>query len=186
MRQLVILLLFLCSALRADWRPIGGVQAEHFDSGHKAWMALPLRVQYQKQPEGVRVQLPPLKAGQPLTARLDFKRLPHYGTWIAERQAQGGASWAALKALLDELGEGPAMALIQEPLPAGGPVKVLLGLRRNSRFELYATVPGELQRCGTSLCFEPQEPQFASQSAALAWKLLKPLARAQAKASLKR
>ena len=186
MRLLTLLILLAQSTLHADWRPFGGAGVERFDAGQRAWVAFPTRLLYQAEPEGVKAQVPALRHGQTLTLRLDFKRLPHYGEWVAQRQAQGGAAWTGLKALLDELGDGPAVALIQEPLPAAGPVKVLLGLRRGSQFELYAMLPGALAPCGKSLCFEAKEPVFASQTAAMAWKLLKPLARAQAKASIKR
>ena len=185
-RFLILALLLTAPSAHASYRPIGGVLADRFDAAKKAWVVQPVRLSYRAEPEGIQVELLSLKAGQPLTLRLDFKHLPHYGEWMAQRQAQGGATWTALRALLDEVGDGPAMALVAEPLPKEGPVEVKLGLRRGSRFELYAAVRGPLVACGTSLCFEPGEPQFVDQSAALAWKLLKPLARSQAKASLKR
>ncbi len=186
MRPFALLLLLIAPTLHADWHPIGGILAERFDPAHKAWVPQPVRLFYEAQPEGIQAQLSAPKPGQPLTLRVDFKHLPRYSEWVAQRQAQGGAAWAALKALLDDVGDGPAVALVTEALPREGRIRVQLGLRRVSRFELYATLPGQVGPCGSALCFEPQEPQFASQSAALAWKLLKPLARAQAQASLKR
>ena len=181
-----LLLLLLCSSLHAQWHVVARVKAERFDAAKRAWSPLPADLLYQGEPEGVEAALSGLKTGSPLTARLDFKRLPHYGEWVAQRQAESGSRWAAIQALLNELGDGPAIALVSEALPAHGPIQVKLGLRRGSRFELYATVPGQLRPCGQDLCFEPGEPVFASQSAALAWKLLKPLAGAQLKSASKR
>lgn len=157
------------------------LQPQAFDLSHKAWAPLPVSVEFKAETEEVRLRLPKGLAGRDLTARLDFKALPHYGEWLAQRQAQGGPTWTALKAVLDEIGDGPAVALTHGDLPAKGPGKVLVGLRRGSKFELYATVPGAFEPCGSALCFEPGEPLFASRSTALAWDLLKPLALKQAK-----
>ena len=171
---------------RADYRPVGQAQAEHFDAKRKAWAVLPVLVDFDAAAEQARVRLPKALTGQTITARLDFKRLPHYSEWLAYRQAQGGASWTALKLLLDEVGDGPALALTHEALPATGNGSVLVGLRRGSQFDLYATIHGRFSPCGPSLCFEPQKADFAHPSAALAWSLFKPLAVQQAKAASSR
>jgi hypothetical protein len=170
----------------AAFRPIGRAPAEFFGGTKPHWLILPLTVDFDPSLEQARLRLSGQVSGQLLTARLDFKRLPGYGAWIAQRQAQGGPAWAALKAVLDELGDGPAMVLTHEKLPVQGPAKLLVGLRRGSHFQLYATVPGSFSPCGSRLCFEPGTPVFASRSAGLAWSLLKPLALREAKGAASR
>jgi hypothetical protein len=177
----VIIFLSISAALQAGYRPIGGARAEFFGGAKAGWLPLPVNVEFDPALETARLRLDRRSISLPLTARLDFKRLPGYATWVAQRQTQGGAAWVALKAILDELGNGPAMVLCHEAVPAQGPATLLLGLRRGSRFQLYATVPGVFGPCGSRLCFEPGPPIFASQSASLAWSLLKPLALKEAK-----
>jgi hypothetical protein len=188
MRPLVLALALLASAcpLFAGYRVIGRALPERFDEGRRAWSSLPVLLEFDAAGSTPRLRFSALPLGRELTARLDFKRLPHYGEWLAQRQAQGGPAWTALKAILDELGNGPCMALTHEKLSADSACRLLLGMRRGSRFDLYASVPGRLSACGKDLCFEPGEPVFASHSASLAWDLLRPLALKQAKSAASR
>jgi hypothetical protein len=172
--------------LRAAWRPIALAPVQVFDSGQKTWITMAVGVEFDAQAESARLRVSKRLLAHPLTARLDFKHLPRYAEWMAQNQARGGAEWAALKAVLDELGDGPAMAMTQEALPAQGRVKLLLGLRRGSHFELFATLPGSLGPCGSSLCCDLGEPVFATQSGQLLWSLLKPTALSQAKMAANR
>jgi hypothetical protein len=173
-------------SLRAAWRPIALAPVQVFAPGQKTWLDMAVEVEFEAQAENARLRVSRRLLGHPLTARLDFKHLPHYAEWISQNQARGGAEWAALKAVLDEVGDGPAMALTQEALPAQGSVKLLLGLRRGSHFELFATVPGQMGACGSSLCCDLGEPAFATQSGQLLWSLLKPSALSQAKMAANR
>jgi hypothetical protein len=173
-------------SLRADWRPIAMAPVQVFDSGQKTWLNMAVGLEFEAQAEDARLRVSRRLLAHPLTARLDFKHLPHYAEWVSQNQARGGAEWAALKAVLDEVGDGPAMALTQEPLQAPGSVKVLLGLRRGSHFELFATVPGQLGACGSGLCCTLGEPVFATESGRLLWSLLKPAALRQAKMAANR
>ncbi len=184
--RLSLPLLLSCTQLLAAYRPIGQALPERFDPRHQAWVGLPTQIEFDPQLGKARLRLAPFPLGQVLTARLDFKHLPHFEPWMAQRRAEGGPSWTALKAILDDIGDGPAMALTQAPLAAEGRLHLLVGLRRGSRFELYATLTGFLDPCGKDRCFEPLEVVFASQSAALAWTLLRPLALKQAKAASNR
>jgi hypothetical protein len=178
---IVTVFLMAASPACAGFRPIGGVPAESFRGPKPAWRPLPVSIDFDLKTEKPRLRLPLQSSGRPLTARLDFKRLPGYGAWVGQRRAQGGTTWAALKAILDELGDGPAMVLCHEAVPSRGAATLRVGLRRGSRFQLYATIPGAFGPCGSRLCFEPGPPIFASHSAALAWSLLKPLALKEAK-----
>jgi hypothetical protein len=186
MRPLVLALSLLTCPLFAGYRAIGRAVPERFDEGRRAWSPLPVLLEFDAQTSEPRLRLSGLALGQALMARLDFKHLPHYREWLAQRQAQGGASWAALKAVLDDLGDGPALALTHEALSTTAPTRLLLGMRRGSRFDLTVTVPGRLSPCGKDLCFEPGEPLFADPSTALAWDLLQPMLLKQAKSAASR
>ena len=177
----VLLCIVLSHPCHAAFRTIGGAHVEIFGAPAAHWTGVGVEVDFEADLERVRIKFPDTASGHPLNARLDFKRVPGFGAWVAQRQGQGGTTWVALKAVLDELGDGPCMVLTHEKLPANGPAKFLVGLRRGSRFELYATVPGVISPCGSRLCCQLGEPDFASRSAGLAWRLLKPLALQQAK-----
>jgi hypothetical protein len=168
----VLLLPFCLGA----YKRVAVAEAERFDAHAKTWTPLPARLDWDRGAGQARLLAQGVKSGQPLTARLDFKRLPHYAEWVAQRQAEGGASWAALDALLKELGDGPAVAVSQGPVPVSGPLTLMLGLRRGTQFEPFATVSGPVQISRGGLLFSPGEPVFSRPSAALAWQLLKPLA----------
>lgn len=180
MRLLLSLLLALAPDLPAAFHAIGGAQVEAFGAS-KTWQPVDLRVLYQDQPEGLQVAALGLKPGVPLNARVQVDQLPGYSLWLAQRQAQGGAAWAALQGLLQEAAGQPVVVLTLRPLPAQGPLEVLLGLRHGARFELYATFKGRLAPAGRSLIFSPESVAFEKASARLAWQLLEPLARAQAR-----
>lgn len=172
--------LALAAGLPAAFRPVGGAVVEVFGPA-KAWVSTPARLLYQAQPEAMELRLAGLRPGHALNARLQVDKLPGYSAWLAQRQAEGGAAWGALQGLLQDLAGQPVVLLTHAALPAEGPAKVLVGLRKGARFELYASLDGQVQAQGQGLSFSPQSVAFESAKARLAWQLLAPLARAQAR-----
>jgi hypothetical protein len=176
MRQarLALILALLAAPLPAAYRRVGEALPERFDAAQRSWVPLPASLDYDPDTGLSRLVLPAMPA-VPLNARWDFQHFPRYSAWFARRQSQGGLTWPAVRSLLADIGDGPALLMTEGPLPRQGPAEIQVGLRRGSRFKLYATVEGDFSPCPEGLCFAPQRVAFSSRTAKVAWMLSKPL-----------
>ena len=183
MRRSLLLAACLLAAgsLKAAFAPVGGARVEAFDGSTRAWRAVDVTVLYQAEPEAVRLLVPGLNAGGNLYLRQRLESLPGYQRWIDERRREGGSLWEALQALLADVAGKDVVAMTFQPLADGGRAEVVVGLRPGSRFDSYVRVRGLLKSTPQGLEFDPDDVQFDQTRAALAWKLLEPLARRQAR-----
>jgi hypothetical protein len=167
-------LLLLVAPLCAGPVPIGGAPVQVFRASTRSFAFQPTVVYYQAEPETLQILLPGYKAAGPLNARLQLSSLPHYRDWVAK---QAGP---AVRALLAEIQDRPAVALSLGPLPAEGPAEIRLGLMDGHRFELYARVRGSAHSSRQGWAFEAQSLSPENPTASAAWAVLAPLARSQA------
>src|ERR1700758_894654 len=86
-------LLLWPGALAAAYAPIGGGPVQAILPTGQGWVSQPVRVEYQAEPEALRVRLPGWSGKRRLVARLVLERLPGYGAWVLSQQLQGGVAW---------------------------------------------------------------------------------------------
>jgi hypothetical protein len=165
--------------LAAAYAALGAVPVQALLPDGKGWVAQPVAVDYQPDPEALRVRLPGWGGKRRLVARLELENLPGYVPWVLSQQLMGGLSWDALKALLKEA-QGRPVFVLAEPL-GRGPSVVVLGLMDGQRSQPYAQVLGQARLERGGMVFQVQDVTWFSQTAALAWKLCLPMARQQAR-----
>lgn len=168
------------AGLHAEPRPIGAASVQVFDAKLKDLKARRCTVLYQAEPEALVVQMDGVSPGQPLHARLQADSLPHYDTWMAQRQAEGGLAWKVLSGLLQDVQGRPAVFLSLLPVPVQGSLELRIGLLNGSHFELFAVVQGQVSSSKRGLSFKVTDFRPEKASAKAAWAVLAPLARSQA------
>ena len=84
-----------------------------------------------------------------------------------------------MKALLTEM-HGRPVFILAEPVTKG-PGLVVVGLMDGQRSEAYAQIQGQSRMDAGGMVFDAQAVAWRKQTAALAWKLLLPMARKQAR-----
>jgi len=75
-------LLLFPGALAAAYAPIGGVTVQAILPTGQGWVDQPVRMEYQAEPEALRVRLPGWSGKRRLVARLVLERLPGYAPWV--------------------------------------------------------------------------------------------------------
>jgi hypothetical protein len=171
--------LLLPGALAADYAALGGVPVQALLPGGKGWVAQPVTVEYQPDPEALRVRLPGWSGKRRLVARLMVEQLPGYVPWVLSQQLQGGLTWDALKALLKQV-QGRPVFILAEPVTKG-PSLVVLGLVDGTRSQPYAQILGQASEERGSMVFEAKRVAWLDRTAAVAWRLCLPMARQQAR-----
>jgi hypothetical protein len=166
-------------SLDAAYAPLGAVAVQALSADGKAWAAQPVAVDYQPDPEALRVRLPGWGGKRRLVARLEVEKLPGYAPWVLSQQLQGGITWDALKALLKQI-QGRPVFLLAEP-PGKGPSLVVVGLMDGQRSRPYAQVLGQAREERGAMVFDVQDVAWQEQTAALAWKVCLPVIRQQAR-----
>jgi hypothetical protein len=168
-------------ALGAAFAPLGSVPVQALLPDGKGWVDQAVAVDYQAEPEALRVRLPGWSGKRRLVARLIVEKLPGYAPWVLSQQLQGGLTWDAVKALLKQI-QGHPVFILAEPV-GKGPSLVLLGLVDGQRSQPYAQVLGQAREEGGSLVFDAQDVTWLDKAAAAAWQLCLPLARKQARSA---
>jgi|GEM_PF-3666342 hypothetical protein len=166
-------------ALMAAYATLGSVGVQALLPDGKGWVNQAVAVDYQADPEALRVRLPGWSGRRRLVARLIVEKLPGYAPWVLTQQLQGGLTWDAVKALLRQI-QGHPVFILAEPV-GKGPSLVLLGLVDGQRSQLYAQVKGQAREEGGALVFDAQDVAWVDKTAAAAWQLCLPLARQQAR-----
>jgi hypothetical protein len=167
------------AALPAAFAPLGAVPVQALLPDGKGWVNQPVAVDYQADPEALRVRLPGWSGKRRLVARLIVEKLPGYAPWVLTQQLQGGITWDAVRSLLRQI-QGHPVFILAEPV-GKGPSLVLLGLVDGQRSQLYAQVQGQAREEGGTLVFDAQGITWVDKTAAAAWQLCLPLARQQAR-----
>jgi len=163
----------------AAYATLGSVGVQALLPDGKGWVNQAVAVDYQADPEALRVRLPGWSGRRRLVARLIVEKLPGYAPWVLTQQLQGGLTWDAVKALLRQI-QGHPVFILAEPV-GKGPSLVLLGLVDGQRSQLYAQVKGQAREEGGALVFDAQDVAWVDKTAAAAWQLCLPLARQQAR-----
>ncbi|HXB98428.1 MAG TPA: hypothetical protein VNZ54_10275 [bacterium] len=172
-------LLLLPGTLAAAYAALGAVPVQALLPGGKGWAAQPVAVEYQADPEALRVRLPGWSGQRRLVARLAVEKLPGYAPWVLSQQLQGGLTWDALKALLRQI-QGRPVFILAEPV-VQGPSLVVVGLVDGQRSQPYAQVLGQAHEERGAMVFDVQDVAWLDRTAALAWKVCLPVIRQQAR-----
>jgi hypothetical protein len=176
---IALALLLMPGALAAAYAALGSVPVQALLPDGEGRVAQPVVVEYQPEPEALRVRLPGWSGKRRLVARLVVERLPGYAAWVLSQQMQGGLTWDALKALLKQV-QGRPVFILAEPV-THGPGLVVLGLVDGERSQPYAQVLGQAREERGGMVFDVQDVAWLDRTAALAWQLCLPVARQQAR-----
>ncbi len=169
---LYILLTLNSAAWSQTWERVADIKAQRLDPARKAWVAVVAQAAYAKVKDQVMVRVPGVVAGSRVQLRVAFADEPEYKQWKRDEAANGGLRWQAVKALIDQAGEGPVIFQSQGAWPKRGSAKIEIGVlsKGSRRFERYLVAQGTVQ--GDR--FVTESLVFDSALASGAWSVMAP------------